>query len=155
MKQVTCSEAVDGYFRRCPNCKRKANVREGSFFEKQRLSLSVLLTILYFFSSGTSPTDAIKMLTGAAYLHSVYYRCNLYRDIISESPVRLGDVGVPVDIDESKWGYKRKYNTGRFVKEGTWIFGIIEHSTGKVALLWMKHVTCSEASGYFWLIRLG
>ena len=35
MKHVTCSEAGDEYFWRCPNCKRKASVREGSFFEKQ------------------------------------------------------------------------------------------------------------------------
>ena len=62
MKHVTCSEAGDGYFWGCPNCKRKASVREGSFFEKQRLNLSVLLKILYFFLSGTSPTDAIKCL---------------------------------------------------------------------------------------------
>lgn len=145
MKHVTCSEAGDGYFWRCPNCKRKASVREGSFFEKQRLSLSVLLTILYFFSSGTSPTDAIKMLKGAAHPHSVYDWYNLYRDIMSraliESPVRIGGVGVTVEIDESKWGYKRKYNRGRLVKEGTWIFGIIERGTGKVALF-----TCSTRS---------
>ena len=58
-----------------------------------------------------------------------------------ESLVRLGGVGVTVEIDESKWGNKRKYNRGRLVKEGTWIFGIIERGTGKVALF-----TCSGRS---------
>ena len=85
------------------------------------------------------------MLKGAAHLHSVYNWYNLYRDIMSraliESPVRLGGVGVTVEIDESKWGYKRKYNRGRLVKEGIWIFGIIERGTGKVALF-----TCSARS---------
>ena len=89
-------------------------------------SLSVLLTILYFFSSGTSPTDAIKRLKGAAHLHRVYDWYNLYRDIMSralnESLVQLGGVGVTVVIDESKWGYQRKYNRRRLVKEGIWIF---------------------------------
>ena len=150
MKHVTCSEAGDGYFWRCPNCKKKARGREGSFFffffEKQRLNLSVLLTILYFFSSGTfTNTDAINMLKGAAHLNSIYDWYNLYRNIMSraliESLVRLGGVGVTVEIDESKWGNKRKYNRGRLVKEGTWIFGIIECGTGKVALF-----TCSGRS---------
>ena len=58
-----------------------------------------------------------------------------------ESPVRLEGVGVTVEIDESKWGYKRKYNRGRLVKEGIWIFGIIERGMGKVALF-----TCSARS---------
>ena len=40
MKHVTCSEAGDGYFWRCPNCKRKASVREGSFFEKTKTQSS-------------------------------------------------------------------------------------------------------------------
>ena len=146
IKHVTCSEARDGSFWRCPNCKRKASVREGRCFEKQRLSLSVLLTILYFFySSGNSPTDATIMLKGAAHLHSVYDWYNLYRDIMSraliENPVRLGGVGVTVEIDASKWGYKRKYNRGRLVKEGIWIFGIIERGMGKFALF-----TCSARS---------
>ena len=85
------------------------------------------------------------MLKGAANLNSVYDWYNLYRDIMSraliEGPVRLGGVGVTVEIDESKWGYKRKYNRGRLVKEGIWIFGIIERGTGKVALF-----TCSGRS---------
>ena len=37
--------------------------------------------------------------------------------------------------------YKRKYNRGRLVKEGIWIFGIIERGTCKVALF-----TCSARS---------
>ena len=50
-----------------------------------------------------------------------------------------GGVGVTVEIDESKWGYKRKYNRGRLVKEGIWIFGIIER-------LFVALFTCSGRS---------
>ena len=85
------------------------------------------------------------MLKGAVHLHSVYDWYNLYRDIMSraltESPIRLGGVGVTVEIDASKWGYKRNNNRGHLVKEGIWIFGIIERGTGKVALF-----TCSTRS---------
>lgn len=145
MNHVTCHEAGDGYFWRCQSCKKKASVREGSFFEKQRLSLSVLLTILYFFSAGVSPTDAIKMLHGAAHSNTVYDWYNLYRDIMSRSlidtPIQIGGAGSIVEIDESKWGHKRKYNRGRIVQEGTWVFGIIERGTGRVALF-----TCNSRS---------
>lgn len=67
----------------------------------------------------------------------------MYRDIKSrdliESPVRLGCAGVKVRIDESNWGYKRKYNRGPSVKEVTWNFGIIERGIGKVALFYSQY----------------
>lgn len=124
--------------------KKRQVLEKKVFFEKQRLSLSVLLTILYFFSAGVNPTDAIKML-GAAHSNSIYDWYNLYRDIMSrsmiETPIQLGGAGTIIEIDESTWGHKIKYNRGRIVHEGTWVFGIIERGTGRVALF-----TCNSRS---------
>lgn len=85
------------------------------------------------------------MLPGDAHYHTVYDWYNLYRDKMSESllenPVQLGGPGVVVEIDKSKWGHKRKYNRGRIVPGGTWVFGIIERGTGRVVLF-----TCNNRS---------
>ena len=39
-----------------------------------------------------------------------------------------------IQLDESKWGGKRKYNNGRMVHEGFWVFGAIDTVTKKVAI---------------------
>ena len=38
--------------------------------------------------------------------------------------------GKTIEIDESMFGHKRKYNHGR-VSQGTWVFGMVERGTGR------------------------
>ena len=59
-----------------------------------------------------------------------------------ENPARLRCACVIVEIDESEWGYKKKYNVGRMVKEGTWTFGITERGIVKTAVF----LLCSTRS---------
>lgn len=47
--------------------------------------------------------------------------------------VKIGGVGVEVEIDESKFG-KRKYHRGHAV-EGQWVFGGVERGTNKCFLV--------------------
>ena len=42
--------------------------------------------------------------------------------------IKLGGLGKTVEIDESKFGAKRKYKRGR-VSEGPWVFGIVERGS--------------------------
>ena len=39
--------------------------------------------------------------------------------------IKLGGLGKTVEIEESKFGAKRKYKRGR-VSEGPWVFGVVE-----------------------------
>ena len=47
--------------------------------------------------------------------------------------ITLGDGGKTVEIDESKFGAKRKYQRGS-VSEGRWVFGTVERGSQKVLL---------------------
>ncbi|GBO29800.1 hypothetical protein AVEN_188022-1 [Araneus ventricosus] len=47
--------------------------------------------------------------------------------LVKDSKVKLGGVGMVVDIDESKFG-KRKYNRGKRV-DGKWVFGGVERGS--------------------------
>ena len=50
--------------------------------------------------------------------------------IILHGNLKLGGRGKTIEIDESMFGHKRKYNRGR-VSQGTWVFGMVERGTGQ------------------------
>ena len=47
--------------------------------------------------------------------------------------IKLRGLGKTVEIDEAKFGAKRKYKRGR-VSEGPWVFGVVERGSQKVLL---------------------
>ena len=79
------------------------------------------------------------MLKGKAGANSIYTWYNYYRDIMSQcllaQPIQLGGPNTVVEIDESKWGFKRKYHRSRVNPNHDWIFGMIQRDTCKVALI--------------------
>ena len=52
---------------------------------------------------------------------------------ILNAGVKIGGIGKTVEIDESKFGPKRKYRRGR-VSEGPWVFGAVERGSQKALL---------------------
>ena len=148
MSHIQDSSVCDTYFWRCPSCKSKVMIREGSFWEGQKLSLSAYLHILFLFAHNVTSGQAINMLTGQAGANSIYTWYNFYRDIMSrtllEAPIKLGGPNTIVEIDESKWGNKRKYNRGRMNMTNDWIFGLIQRDTGKVCLFIVRNRSAGE-----------
>lgn len=61
-----------------------------------------------------------------------------------ESQIKLGGPTKIVEIDESKWGHKRKYNRGRINKNSQWILGLIVRGTSKVCLLIVRNRSAEE-----------
>ena len=49
-------------------------------------------------------------------------------------PIKLGGMGKIVEIDESKFGKKQKYNRGKMPNPGFWVFGAVERGTNKFVL---------------------
>lgn len=121
----------DGKEFKCYTCGKRYSLRTGSFFSRSKLSLCVLLTVVYFFSNNLSIVQTMKMLKRKISKPSliqwfVYLReiCSLY---LLNNPQILGGQDRIVEIDESALGRKRKYNRGAVRGIGTtWVFGILD-----------------------------
>ena len=152
MRVIQDTKRGDGERWRCPTCGTCKSIRHGSFFSGQRLPLQILMSVLYMFAYRVSPTTALAMLqTGADAGEQTICRTsvlawyNLYRDLMSKDMVRnqlkLGGPGKHVEVDESLWSRKRKYNRGRVSPEKPWIFGAVERENGKVVLFTLANRT--------------
>ena len=143
MSQVQDRSKVDKYIWRCPQCKAKASIRQKSFWAEQTLGLNVYLAVLYMFCADVPGKVALKMLNptgldGDISENTLYNWYNLYRDLMSrhllDNPVQLG-INEVVEIDESKWGHKRKYNRGHIQNmDAPWVFGMLGRTSGKVVI---------------------
>ena len=69
----------------------------------------------------------ISLGTNATTLVKIRQICSLK---ILHGNIKLGGRGKTVEIDESMFGHKRKYNRGR-VSEGAWVFGMVERGSGR------------------------
>lgn len=130
MAEVKDSGRKDGIIWRCPSHKgRKMSIRNGSYFEKSKLSLPDLLWLLFLWSHET-PVKTVESLTGIGD-DSIRQWYQYFRDACSHYLVnnnfQIGGHNVIVQIDETLVA-KRKYNVGHIVPE-RWVFGGIDCHT--------------------------
>ena len=124
----------DGYHWECPinHCRKRRSIRAGSFFEDSKISLHHWLYIIFLWSIDET-NRKVSLLTGLS-LRTVVTVLQRLRDICSlkilHGNIKLGGRGKTVEIDESMFGHKRKYNRGR-IGRGTWVFGMFERGTGR------------------------
>lgn len=128
-----CSYADKRHKKRC---NYGLSITGGTFFNNSHMSiLDICLFVRYW-------VDDIKLCVIKSYLqlgsdHTLVDWANFCRevtfDIIYNHPEKLGEVGVKVQIDESKFG-KRKNNRGGH-REGQWVFGGFEENTGRTFML--------------------
>lgn len=120
----------------------KESITAGSFFGETRskIPLTTHIQALYNFSIGIKQVDAKEALVGLMSRKSIAVWFNYYRDLFSQdllaNPVRLGGGAHVVQIDESYFSGKRKYNRGRVLGGviDPWIFGMIDSTTREVSL---------------------
>lgn len=138
MNWAQSSRDIDQRTWRCParNCRKKTNIRKGSFFEKSHLQLWQIhaLTYLWASSCGSSrgPSyDWIKKELGIGGNETVGDWFQFCRDIcgryFDDERPQIGGPGVVVEIDESLFA-KRKNNVGRVVPQ-QWVFGGYDTTT--------------------------
>ena len=111
---------------------QKTKVDTGSFFEDSKIPLSHWLYVIFLWSIDES-NKKVSLMTGLS-LRTVITALQRLRDICSlkilHGNLKLGGRGKTIEIDESMFGHKRKYNRGR-VGQGTWVFGMVERGTGQ------------------------
>ena len=108
----------DGYHWESPvnQCRKRKSIRAGSCFEDSKIPLSHWLYIIFLWSIDESNKKVSR-------LQDI---CSLK---ILHGNVKLGGRGKTVEIDQSMFGHKRKYNRG-WINWGTWVFGTVERGTG-------------------------
>ena len=108
---------VDLYFWQCLQCMKKVSILHGSFFERSRLSLRVLLAIVNLSAFKLPLQLCMKPLNGLVSQRVLIDWFNFCREVMSmrlwREPIQLGGIGNIIEIDESKFGKKRKYNHGK------------------------------------------
>ena len=120
-------------------CRKRRSIRAGSFFEDSKISLGQWLNIIYLWSIDVSNKQR-SLITGfslrtiATTLAKIRQICSLK---ILHGNIKQGGRGKTVEIDESMFEHKRKYNRGR-VSEGTWVFGMVERGSS-LALTFRSH----------------
>ena len=146
------------------NCLRRTSIRQGSIFENMKTNLGELLLIFYFFCTDTqlfqtgsylphvkkrAMRNFYQKLSAIAAAGGRAIRINHNLRITSIEPTRrvtrsrakegvstivCNDEGI-VEIDESKFGRRRKGNKGNNRVKRKWIVGLVQRDTRKTAFL--------------------
>ena len=105
------------------------------FFQGSKMSLTELTLLLYFFSLDFNVADIEKLFPDIAQSSIIRWFQTFREKLISASHVPTMNTGVEtkidiVEIDESLFGKKQKYNRGRKTKK-QWVFGIAQRDSRK------------------------
>jgi transposase-like protein len=143
MRLMQRGDALDGWTWRCPlkKCKRRTSVRKDSYFADSKLGLETAFMLIYCYIAFP------KMLAGDiakiidCERHTLIDWGNFIRETISHyflsNPIILGGADAAVQIDESLFGGRRKYNRGdHHIHTKWWVFGIIEERSNR-CVMWL------------------
>lgn len=101
----------------------KVSIREDSWIIDAKISLEVIIELIYLWSQGFSPSEIeheLQISNKTVIEWSAYLR-EVCVSTVMDNSCAIGGDGVEVEIDESKFG-KRKYHRGHRV-DGQWVFG--------------------------------
>ena len=135
MRMEVHNSALDKYFWICINlnCKKfrtTLSIRNGSFLKKFKITLQESLLLIFSWADGTTIIKAsehtgLHRETMGKFYSAVRSVCRMY---FKNNPVLLGGEGKIVQIDESCFSGRAKYNRGRRGSQ-LWVFGLLEVGT--------------------------
>ena len=121
---------------RCPKCKCSRSLRHNTGFGRWKLPFSTLLCIIWAWTNDHSIKNTCQFINGAherSVVRIFKWLRKLVRQFQVENPTQLGGEDDIVEIDESKFGKKRKYNRGRRHR-GKWVIGLLSRTSGEFVL---------------------
>ena len=137
MELTETTRVKDGYMWRCTNkrCRTWPSTRSGSFFEGSNIMLSSWLHLMFLWAIQISGSRIARLtsLSKPTVVRALGELRTICSNKVLNAGIKIGGLGKTVEIDESKFGAKRKYKRGR-VSEGLWVFGIVERGSQKVLL---------------------
>ena len=130
------SRIPDGYSFRCPGSKHEFSMRKNSFFEGSAYNIRDLIIFLKYYLEGHT-LHQCALSTNMDYKHTAvdwgsYVRELFCQFVADKYPMTTFDGDV--EIDESLFGRKIKYNKGEPKGHRIWIFGKIERSSNALIL---------------------
>ena len=129
--------AKDGYIWRCTNmrCRTWLSIRSGSFFKGSNIMLSSWLHLMFLWAIQISGSRIARLtsLSKPTVVRVLVELRTICSNTVLNAGIKIVGFGKTVEIDESKFGAKRKYKRGR-VPEGPWVFGVVERGSQKVLL---------------------
>ena len=124
-----CARRATSYDYRCRPCSYGISILKGTIFGGCRLGLHVLLCLMYYWCM-RSTVSATRKATDISHATVSRWFCNLRllaSCMIRYSDQRIGGPGKIVEIDESKFGKRKKCRNRRGHRvDGVWVFGGIE-----------------------------
>ena len=113
MNECVRSDVKDGMGWKCPFCKTRTSLQQGSFFSKSHLTLQKSVMIIHFWSKQNPVGDTAESVDiGKNTAVDVYQWlrevCSTRWRLIQDGPVVLGGLGIVVQIDESLFKHKPK-----------------------------------------------
>ena len=110
MQERPRRDVGDGVSWWCSSCKGRKSIRDGSFFNKSRLTLQKWLLIMYLWARQYPVTDVAE--EAEVELHTAIDIYQWLREVCStwllQAPIVLGGPGKIVQIDESLFRHKPK-----------------------------------------------
>ena len=112
MAECARSDVKDGVGWRCMTCKvKRISIREGSFFSKNHLTLQQWMMLIHYWARqhpvcGAAESSGIGKNTAIDVYQWLCEVCSTR--LINDGPIRLGGLGVIVQIDESLFRHKQK-----------------------------------------------
>ena len=123
----------DGYIWRCKKCKTRRSCRHESYFQNHKLPLSKAFLLIYFYLKYDKMLskyicEFVEVTENTMVDWGCYIRESISHYFL-ETPLILGQ-NHPVQIDESLFGGKMKYNVGNHcIHQKSWVFGLVEEVT--------------------------
>ena len=102
----------DGMRWRCPDCRKGVTIRQGSFFERSKLTLQKWLLLMHWWAKQYPVKDAAAEI-GVSLATAIQVYAWM-RDVCShrlctlDPQIKLGGPGIVVSIDESLFSHKPK-----------------------------------------------